>query len=317
MNVSWLYHSDAIPDRGLSSWRYKPATTVQFQRRIWIMELRVNAVRHIVNIIVYSFSSSSVHFSGDHARHLRWRSLFYRVSDVHGTYYYIIVSWITRGLPVHCWHARHVLYPVSQRWIISSLTVHLICTAYTVISFHAFHSYHSWSTSFSPDTTIHGFVYIVFSSSSRRGFALWASAVDAHLFCPVPDWTVTNGKPFSGLKVTNCNSCLDPTPSRGNERYSFARRATTTQGTLTFVLIVVWHIFFFSFSSLGASANCTRVPRTVREYFRIVNCNWNVFRNSELYATQQRHYNSNLYIVLACFTLCYPSHPLFFWALEG
>ena len=82
-------------------------------------------------------------------------------------------------------------FSVSPLWI-SSLTVHLICTACTIIS---------WSNTTTSSSGYMGYDYCVefvryyyqigyfhmeyvciFSSSSRRGFALWASAVDAHLF---------------------------------------------------------------------------------------------------------------------------------------
>ena len=80
----------------------------------------------------------------------------------------------------HCVYRALMDFVVFREifWIISSLTVHLICTAYTVVSFHSSTMEYTYYLEYGN--------YIVFSSSSRRGFALWASAVDAHLFVPFP-----------------------------------------------------------------------------------------------------------------------------------
>ena len=122
---------DALPDRIPSTWRRKPTitdVTTQFQRRIGILELRVNAVRHIVNISSTVYSSVAVY--GIMVIHqLPCCSLAVR----HGIYVYHF-----RLVDYPCIADMHGIYCqfVSRPWIcimssvhfsgsISSSTVHL------------------------------------------------------------------------------------------------------------------------------------------------------------------------------------------------
>ena len=140
---------------------------------------------------------------------------YYRASDVHGTYY----SWITssssvlfsggqaRHLRLSCYHGllldysswftRALLtctactFSVSQLWI-SSLTVHLICTAYTFISMRSIRREvrHLPSSGYLEyDYYYIVFVYYSLSSSLgedlRCGHLLWMPTF--FCFCPVPD----------------------------------------------------------------------------------------------------------------------------------
>ena len=158
------------------------------------------------------------------------------------------------SLPVHCWHARHILYLVSHRgfplrlqcifccvdralatctaWIISSLTVHLICTAYTIISMRyliVLEYYYCVDYNCYMD-------YDYYASSSRLplgedlccGHLLWMPT----FFCPVPDWTVNERYPFSGLKVKNCKPCeIPPCHAATNGTPSFQKISDDARNT--------------------------------------------------------------------------------------
>ena len=140
-------------------------------------------------------------------RHLPCCSLAAR----HGIYVYRSImdysSWIPRAL-LTC---TACTFSVSQRWSISSLTVHLICTAYTVISFHSSTMEYTYYLEYGNYIV---FVYYSCSSSSRRGFALWASAVDAHLFFPFPTERYRTVCHSPVCTVMDGNPCVDPTPSQ-------------------------------------------------------------------------------------------------------
>jgi len=128
---------------------------------------------YVMDYVVYREFSVAFTVHLQHAWHGVYRR-FPCIADMHGMYF--IVS--NRGYVQSYRGVRHLLYSSIRhgvlllRGILQLLNGVLLLRRLPTI----------WNTS-----TLHGFVYIVLSSSSRRGIALWASAADAHLICPVPD----------------------------------------------------------------------------------------------------------------------------------
>jgi len=161
----------------------------------------LDAIRHRVNIsyyrasdahgtyfnrivVFYSWitSSSSVLFSGGQARHLRLSFYpglllglrrFPCIADMHGMYFFCqpTVEYIVayRASDMHGMYYHIMEYTTTSS---SGYMEYYYC-----VDYNYYLEYGNYIV----------FVYYIFSSSSRRGFALWASAVDAHLFCPDPD----------------------------------------------------------------------------------------------------------------------------------
>ena len=114
-------------------------------------------------------------------------------------------------------------FSVSQRWSISSLTVHLICTACTIISWSillrrlpaTWSTITAWIT-----TTTWNMATTSYSSTTSSRLPLGEDLRCGHLlwmptfFVPIPTERLRTIKPFSGLTVTNCNPCVAPTPSQ-------------------------------------------------------------------------------------------------------
>ena len=150
------------------------------QRRIGVVGirgLRLNAIRHCV------------------------RS-YYHASDVHGT------CGVRSGIRLSSSSILGLLvvdYPciadMHGMYYICQLTVDFHC-AYRASDMHGIYNHivTEYTTTSSSDYYCVDYDYYSTSSSSRRGFALWASAVDAHLFfVPFPTERFMNGMPFSGL----------------------------------------------------------------------------------------------------------------------
>jgi len=177
---------DALPDHVPSTWRRKLTTVTTIPKAywnygtaIWTLYATCWNIRHRVNIS------------------------YYRASDAHGTYFNRIVifyswiirhlpcTWITRrGLPVHCWHARHVLLLSANygyrrlpciwyaRHVLSYPCTTLVHSSWSILT--------TWSRLLRRNTS----TLLVFLWGRNCVVGICCGCPPFFVCCPVPDWTV-------------------------------------------------------------------------------------------------------------------------------